>query len=285
MVDGFGRGGERAGFGDGVQARKRFGQHFLSDAGVADRIVSEVVGLVGSSDDFVLEIGPGRGVLTESLLGHYGERFWCIEIDRDLRRYLGERFVGLGDRLLGGDCLDLDLCEWLEGACGRGVWLVGNLPYNISSQILFRLVYGHVGLVRGAVFMLQREVADRIGSAAGSRSGGILTVLLQAFYRVEVVFGVGSGSFVPPPRVASAVVRLERLEGVDLGCDVDLFTVVVKAAFGTRRKTLRNSLRVNIPVAGVGVDWGSAPFGDRRAESLSVAEFVELTNWVGSCLG
>lgn len=258
------------------QAKKRFGQHFLHDGQVVARIVEAVR---GGGPGCVVEIGPGCGALTAVLAPYYPEHYWALEVDRDLYRDLQGEFPCLGDRLVLCDCLQYDFAG-VMAAHPEGFQLVGNLPYNISSQVLMRLVYGQRERVPRAVFMLQREVGERIASGPGGRVCGVLSVLLQAFYHVKVLFGVPPGAFTPPPRVDSVVVQLERIEGRQLDCPVELFTRVVKASFGTRRKTLRNSLTVNWPFDGAPNLPLEMPYGAARAEQLGVQEYVELTRFL-----
>lgn len=244
----------------------------------------------------VLEIGGGMGVLTQFLLEREDIRLWGVEIDRESIAYMRRRWPewagsdavsgyedgaenggesdGNGEsegRLFEGDFLKMDL----RARFPDGVRIAGNFPYNISSQIFFKVLENR-DLVPQVVGMVQREVAERIAEPPGSRAYGILSVLLQAWYDIEYLFTVSEGVFSPPPKVKSAVVRLTRNEVTELGCDEILFVKVVKAAFGQRRKMLRNSLR-----AAFG-DFGGAehPFFTMRAEQLSVGEFVELTRWV-----
>jgi 16S rRNA (adenine1518-N6/adenine1519-N6)-dimethyltransferase len=252
-----------------VRAKKSLGQHFLTDLNIARRIAEAV-----SEGGDILEIGGGMGVLTQFLLER--ERrgdiaLWGIEIDRESIAYMRERFPEFAPRLIEGDFLRFDLREQFP----RGVKIAGNFPYNISSQIFFRVLENR-DLVPEVVGMVQREVAQRIAEPPGSRTYGIMSVLLQAWYDIEYLFTVSESVFSPPPKVKSAVIRLTRNSVRELGCDEELFVRVVKAAFGQRRKMLRNALRA------VFGDFGGAehPLFAERAERLSVAQFVELTNWV-----
>ena len=232
----------------------------------------------------VLEIGGGMGVLTQFLLERTDIRLWGVEIDSESIAYMRERFPQFAPRLEKGDFLKMDLRRRFP----NGVSVVGNFPYNISSQIFFK-VLGNRDIVPQIVGMIQREVAQRIAEPPGSRTYGILSVLLQAWYDIEYLFTVSEGVFSPPPKVKSAVVRLTRNGVEELGCDEALFVKVVKSAFGQRRKMLRNSLRAAFGrVAGDNGD----PFGgeehplfSERAEKLSVSQFVELTNWVADKIG
>ena len=249
-----------------VQAKKHLGQHFLTDLNIARKIADAV-----SGDSDVLEIGGGMGVLTQFLLERGDIRLWGIEIDRESIAYMREHFTEFAPRLEEGDFLKMDLRRRFPD----GVSVVGNFPYNISSQIFFKVLENR-DIVPQIVGMIQREVAQRIAEPPGSRTYGIMSVLLQAWYDIEYLFTVNEGVFSPPPKVKSAGVRLKRNGVKELGCDEALFVKVVKAAFGQRRKMLRNALR-----AAFG-DFGCAehPFFTERAEKLSVAQFVELTNWV-----
>jgi len=202
-----------------VRPKKSLGQHFLGDKNIARKIVSS---LTYRDYDQVLEIGPGTGILTGYLLSDDKTDFKCIEIDRASVAYLAGRFPGLEGRLIPGDVLSLDLA----GLFNRPFAIIGNFPYNISSQIFFRVLQ-YRDLVREVVCMVQKEVADRIVTPPGSKTYGILSVLLQTFYNVEHLFRVGPTVFVPPPKVDSAVIRLRRNERLSLGCDETLYFKVV----------------------------------------------------------
>jgi 16S rRNA (adenine1518-N6/adenine1519-N6)-dimethyltransferase len=249
-----------------VRAKKSLGQHFLTDLNIARRIAEAV-----SGGGEVLEIGGGMGVLTQFLLERGDIALWGVEIDRESIAYMHERFPDFAPRLIEGDFLKMGLRDRFPGC----VKIAGNFPYNISSQIFFKVLENR-DLVPEVVGMVQREVAQRIAEPPGSRTYGILSVLLQAWYDIEYLFTVSEGVFSPPPKVKSAVIRLTRNATRELGCDEALFVKVVKAAFGQRRKMLRNALRA------VFGDFGGEehPLFAERAEKLSVARFVELTNWV-----
>lgn len=221
----------------------------------------------------VLEVGCGMGVLTQYLLRRDDLVTWGAEIDTESVEYLRIHFPEFAPRLVEGDFLQMNLCEMFP----RGLKVIGNFPYNISSQIFFKILENR-DLVSECVGMIQREVAVRIAEPPGSKEYGILSVLLQAWYDIEYLFTVSEKVFNPPPKVKSAVIRLRRNRVGQLGCDERLFVRVVKAAFGQRRKMIRNALR-----AAFG-DFGGAEhsFFSRRAEQLSVAEFVELTRWVAT---
>ena len=221
----------------------------------------------------VLEVGCGMGVLTQFLLRRGDITTYGAEIDPESVGYLHAHFPEFAPRLIEGDFLKMNLRERFP----RGLKIIGNFPYNISSQIFFK-VLEHRDLVPECVGMIQKEVAVRIAEPPGSKEYGILSVLLQAWYDIEYLFTVNETVFNPPPKVKSAVIRLRRNSVGRLGCDEALFVKVVKASFGQRRKMIRNSLR---PVFG---DFGGAehPFFTQRAEQLSVADFVQLTNWVAA---
>ena len=276
-----------------VRAKKALGQHFLTDQSVAKRIVgalggsaAEVCsaaeangkgiasGVAGEKTDSaggrdkVLEIGPGMGVLSQYLLEREDIDLVMIEIDGESVDYLVSHFDKAEGRIIQGDYLKLDVGKLFDGPYR----VIGNFPYNISSQIFFKILEDK-DRVPEVVCMIQKEVAERIAEKPGSKTYGILSVLLQAWYDIEYVLTVGPGAFVPPPKVHSAVIRLTRNSRTSLGCDEKLFKTVVKAAFNQRRKTLRNALKPLIPE---GLDTSDAIF-DPRAERLSVEDFVSLT--------
>jgi 16S rRNA (adenine1518-N6/adenine1519-N6)-dimethyltransferase len=250
-----------------VRPKKQLGQHFLTDLSIAERIASS---LKADRCRDTLEVGPGMGVLTRFLLERGDIDLRAAEIDPESVDYLREHLPQLGERLIFGDFLRMDLAACFP----RQVNVIGNFPYNISSQIFFT-VLEHRDRVPEVVGMLQREVAARLAAPAGSRESGILSVFLQAFYDVEYLFTVPEHVFDPPPKVKSGVIRLVR-NGVErLDCDEKLFFRVVKATFGQRRKTIRNSLRAGFPGLA-----GEHPHFTRRPEQLTVADFIELTRWV-----
>ena len=252
-----------------VRAKKALGQHFLTDQGVARSIVAALS--AGSPVRDVLEIGPGMGVLTQYLLGREDIDLKLIEIDSESVAYLLTHFPGMEGRLMEGDYLRLDMSRIFPGPYR----VIGNFPYNISSQIFFKILEDK-DRVPEVVCMIQKEVADRIAEKPGSKVYGILSVLLQAWYDIEYVLSVGPGAFVPPPKVHSAVIRLRRNGRTSLGCDEKLFKQVVKTAFNQRRKTLRNALK---PLLKEGQDT-SDPIFDLRAERLGVEDFVRLTQLI-----
>lgn len=251
-----------------VRPKKHLGQHFLKDKNIAARIVDSLV--LSPEHNQVIEIGPGTGVLTQFLqLKPIDLRL--AEIDRESIAYLKEHFPDLSAKIIEGDFLDLSLDQIFQG----DIQIIGNFPYNISSQIFFK-VLDHRQQVNQVVCMLQKEVADRIAEKPGSKTYGILSVLLQAYYDIEYLFKVPPGVFFPPPKVMSAVIRLTRNKTEKLACDEVLFKVVVKQAFQNRRKTLRNALKVlNLPASVL-----NHPLLDKRAEQLEVEQFVFLTQQI-----
>lgn len=252
-----------------VRAKKALGQHFLTDLTIARNIVGA---LTVSDVRDVLEVGPGMGVLTQYLLEREDIDPRMIEIDEESVDYLLVHFPGIQGKLMEGDYLRLNMRKIFSGPYR----VIGNFPYNISSQIFFKILEDK-DLVPEVVCMIQKEVAERIAEKPGTKTYGILSVLLQAWYDIEYLFTVGSGAFAPPPKVQSAVIRLRRNYRTDLGCDEKKFKLVVKTAFNQRRKTLRNALKPLIPE---GLDTSDAIF-DLRAERLGVEDFVYLTNLLG----
>ena len=316
-----------------VRAKKALGQHFLTDQDIARRIVGA---LQGSP---VLEVGPGMGVLTQYLIPRLADgassggstaspceappiasdgplplnvprvavvspsrlapsasRLKAIEIDKESVGYLKKHYPELGDGLIEGDFLKMDLGGVFPGQFS----IIGNFPYNISSQIFFKIIDNR-DQIPEVVCMIQKEVAERIAEKPGTKTYGILSVFLQAWYDIEYLFTVGSGAFNPPPKVQSAVIRLTRNNRTSLGCDEKLFKTVVKTAFGQRRKTLRNSLKPLISQAGrpsgpgrvhprsAAAEYGLSPAAtpasaamadpvfELRPERLSVEDFIDLT--------
>jgi 16S rRNA (adenine1518-N6/adenine1519-N6)-dimethyltransferase len=249
-----------------VRPKKHLGQHFLRDNEIARKIVDS---LNLQNCQNILEIGPGMGILTTYLLDFPENKLWVIDIDRESINYLHERFPQLKGRIIQGDFLKNDLTEIPDGDLA----LIGNLPYNISSQIFFRLL-DLKNVVPEMVCMIQKEVAQRIASPPGNKTYGILSVLLGAFFDIEYLFTVAPESFNPPPKVDSAVIKLTRNNTKKLACDEKLFFRVVKQGFQNRRKTLRNALKpLNLPE-----QINEHPFLSLRAEQLSVADFVALTS-------
>ena len=249
-----------------VKAKKSLGQHFLKDQNIARKIVSS---LTAENISDVLEIGPGMGVLTRYLLENKTYTTSVVEIDTESIEYLKINFPELQDRIIEADFLKLELTKLFDHPYA----IIGNFPYNISSQIFFK-VLENKNQIPEVVGMIQKEVAERIAAPPGSKTYGILSVLLQAFYHIELLFKVSEHVFVPPPKVKSAVIRMTRNSTEVLECDEKLFFNVVKTAFNQRRKIMHNSLKglVNSPEPN--------QILQKRPEQLSVAEFVELTKWI-----
>lgn len=249
-----------------VQPKKNLGQHFLKDNAIASRIADS---LTGNGYRSVLEIGPGMGILTGFLIKRGFDDFRVIEIDNESVHYLTAHFPGL-TQIIRGDFLLYDI----DASFRDHLAIIGNFPYNISTQIFFKAL-NHRDKVTEIVCMLQKEVAERICSDPGSRSYGILSVLLQAYYRTEYLFTVHEHVFSPPPGVKSAVIRLTRNDVRKLDCDEEMFLKVVKASFNQRRKMLRNSVKAAFNV-------GNEEYTDfsLRPEQLSVEQFVRLTKWI-----
>lgn len=285
-----------------VRAKKALGQHFLTDQSIAKRIVGtlSVISSGGEAEvekSPVLEIGPGMGVLTQYLLQREDIDLKAVELDGESVDYLLTHFPGIQGRLLQADYLRLDMQRVFK----RSYRIIGNFPYNISSQIFFKIL-DDKDRIPEVVCMIQKEVAERIAEKPGSKTYGILSVLLQAWYDIEYCFTVGPGAFAPPPKVQSAVIRLTRNSRTELGCDERLFKTVVKTAFNQRRKTLRNALKPLLAgksfpsVQSVGttdnsgkinggsivMDASETSILDLRAERLSVEDFVELTKMIAT---
>ena len=250
-----------------VRAKKSLGQHFLTDQGAARSIVDALSADSPVRD--VLEIGPGTGVLTRYLIERPDIDLKMVEIDSESVEYLLTHLPGMQGKLLQADFLRVSPESIFDG----DFRIIGNFPYNISSQIFFKIL-DYKDRIPEVVCMVQKEVADRIAIGPGTKVYGILSVLLQAWYDIRYIMTVGPGAFLPPPKVPSAVIRLTRNSRTDLGCDERLFRQVVKTAFNQRRKTLRNALK---PLIAEGLDT-SDPIFDLRAERLGVEDFVRLTN-------
>lgn len=252
-----------------VRAKKALGQHFLTDLSIAQRIADTVEAYKGLP---IIEVGPGMGVLTQFLLDA-GHDVTVVELDEESVDYLKVNFPQLEGRIVFEDFLKLDLRKIVGD---KQFVVIGNYPYNISSQIFFK-VLDYKDQVVCCSGMLQREVAQRIAAGPGSKTYGILSVLLQAWYDIEYLFTVDENVFNPPPKVKSGVIKLVRNNVTDLGCDERLFKSVVKTSFGMRRKTLRNSLKSMFPA-------GSPTLENEifrlRPEQLSVQQFIDLTNMV-----
>jgi 16S rRNA (adenine1518-N6/adenine1519-N6)-dimethyltransferase len=254
-----------------VRAKKHLGQHFLTDKNIAEKIVNSL-----SHTELyrqVLEVGPGMGILSDFLLQRKEYDTFLIDVDSESITFLRKKYPSLGDKLINGDFLELNFRDILTGKFA----IIGNFPYNISSQILFKILENRDQVVE-VVGMFQKEVAERCNSKPGSKEYGILSVFLQAYYKVEYLFTVKAGAFNPPPKVLSAIIRLTRNEVVSLDCDEKLFWQVVKAGFNQRRKTLRNALSSLINKE----KMGDYPALDLRAERLTVDDFVNLTNFIVS---
>ncbi len=250
-----------------VKPKKSLGQHFLTDKNIARKIVDS---LTWQHYNKVLEIGPGMGVLTEVLLALPDKEMRFVEIDRDSIAYLNNRFPDMAEKIMQADILDVPLKNFYQEPFA----IIGNFPYNISSQLFFRILESR-DLVTETVCMIQKEVAVRIASPPGSKDYGILSVLLQAYYNIEYLFTVPPQVFNPPPRVNSAVIRLQRNHVQNLPCREELFVKVVKTAFNQRRKILRNSLKSLVIISETGDDiW------QKRPEQLGVEDFVRLTRWI-----
>ena len=248
-----------------VRPKKHLGQHFLIDKEIARNIVASLRHVDSNN---ILEIGPVMGILTSYLLELKEQKLWVIDIDKESIEYLYTSFPQLNKQIIHGDFLKINLPDLFKG----NISLIGNLPYNISSQVFFRLLE-HKNIIPEMVCMIQKEVADRIVSPPGNKIYGILSVFLQAFFDVEYLFTVGPEAFNPPPNVNSAVIRLTRNNTRKLTCDEKLFYRVVKQGFQNRRKTLRNALKpLNLPK-----QINEHPFLNLRAEQLSVGDFVALT--------
>lgn len=249
-----------------VRAKKHLGQHFLRDEAVARTIVEF---LSGDGVDFVLEIGPGTGVLTKYLLRRNEFETHVVELDRESVAYLKGNFPALEGRIQAEDFLKMDLSK-----IGVPLAIIGNFPYNISSQILFK-VLEHKDDVPELVGMFQQEVAKRVASGPGNRDYGILSVLLQAYYEISYMLDVPPTVFDPPPKVESGVLRIVRNDRKELPCDPALFKSVVKTAFNQRRKTLRNSLRGMMQEQELPDD-----IKGQRPEQLGVEEFIRITQQI-----
>lgn len=281
-----------------VRAKKSLGQHFLTDLSIAQRIADSLTAPVtpgdstgdtgsstssgkdGAGQTDVLEVGPGMGVLTQFLLQRPELNLKMVEIDRESVDYLLVHFPQVNGALIEADFLKLRLETFFKGQ----FCIIGNFPYNISSQIFFKIL-DYKESVPQVVCMIQKEVAERIAEKPGSKTYGILSVLLQAWYDIEYLFTVGEGAFNPPPKVKSAVIRLVRNSRKELGCDESLFKAVVKTSFNQRRKTMRNSLRPIVSAKASREGWNeeqvsaflSQPVFDLRPERLGVEDFISLT--------
>ena len=259
-----------------VRPKKNLGQHFLIDLNVAKAIADTVD---ACPDLPVLEVGPGMGVLTQFLMGKPRE-LKVVEIDRESVAYLHQNFPSLDNKVVEGDFLRMDLEQLFDG---KQFVLTGNYPYDISSQIFFKMLENK-HLILCCTGMIQREVAQRIASSPGNKAYGILSILIQAWYDVEYLFTVDEHVFNPPPKVKSAVIRMTRNRVEHLGCNEALFQRVVKTVFNQRRKMLRVSLRQLFPT-GATASFFESDIMTRRPEQLSIQEFVDLTNMVEAEMG
>lgn len=256
-----------------VRAKKHLGQHFLTDKRIAEKIVA---GLAPSNKKkYVLEVGPGMGILTDFIILDKNIHLKVIDIDKESILYLEDKYPQLKDEIISGDFLKLPLNTVFDEE--SSISIIGNFPYNISSQILFHAL-DYVDVVEEVVGMFQKEVAERIASKPGSKEYGILSVLVQAYYHVDYMFTVAPGVFNPPPKVKSGVIKaVRRTDDVFQGVDKKLFKSIVKMGFNQRRKTLRNALRSYLKTEII-----NDPVFDLRAERLSVDDFVQLTKLISN---
>jgi 16S rRNA (adenine1518-N6/adenine1519-N6)-dimethyltransferase len=253
-----------------VTPKKHLGQHFLLDLNIAHDIVKAVS--FHNNYNTLVEIGPGTGVLTQYIVApefKSGVDFRAVEIDKESVRFLHQNYPNLP--VIDGDFLQIDMVKTFPEKIG----IVGNFPYNVATQIFFQVI-DHRDQVEEVVCMVQKEVGVRLCSTPGGREYGIMSPLLQAWYDTEYLFTVHENVFDPPPKVKSGVIRIKRNSRTSLGVDEKAFKKTIKQAFSMRRKTLRNCFK---PI-GVEADILSLPVFDRRAETLSVEEFVELTKLV-----
>lgn len=249
-----------------VRAKKSLGQHFLRDHNIARKITDSLQPLTAE----VLEIGPGMGVLTRNLLEDERFSVRAVDIDQESIDYLHEELPEHREQIIFGDFLKTDISRWYTSPFS----VIGNLPYNISSQIFFRIIE-YRQLVKQVVCMVQKEVAERITAAHGNKTYGILSVFLQTYYDMEYLFTVSEKVFDPPPKVKSAVVRLVRNQRTKPDCDEKLFFQIVKSGFNQRRKTLRNSIRQFLP------EGFRSEYLEMRPEQLNVEDFIRLCRQIG----
>ena len=253
-----------------MRAKKSYGQHFLKSEAISKGIAESLTHQDLYQD--VLEVGPGKGMLTKYLL-QKDFKLVVVEADRDMVFYLQKHFPELQGQIINEDFIKLELSHFFKD---RSFAIIGNFPYNISSQILFKML-DYKEQVPELVGMFQKEVAERIVASPGGKVYGVISVLIQAYYDGEYLFEVDRMNFVPPPKVQSAVIRLVRKKDQRLGCDYKLFRRVVKQAFSQRRKMLRNTMKSFFPK---GHELIKDSFFQKRPERLSVEEFVNLTNWI-----
>ena len=254
-----------------VRAKKHLGQHFLRDMEVASRIAASLP-LDGRTS--VLEIGPGTGVLTQFLLQNPDIDLTAVELDGESVKYLNQHYPQL--KVIEADFLKMDLKTMFQDK----FCIIGNFPYNISSQIFFKML-DNKDSIPCLVGMIQKEVAERMAAPAGSKTYGILSVLMQAYYSIDYLFTVHEHVFDPPPKVKSAVIRLTRNDVSKIDCNEQLFKTVVKTAFNQRRKQMRNSLK---PLVAKDNPMFADPLFDKRPEQLDVAAFIDLTNRIEEAL-
>ncbi len=252
-----------------LKAKKSYGQHFLVDEDISSRIANSLE-LVNGLEN-VLEVGPGKGMLTKNLMTK-PFNFKAVEADRDMVAYLEQNYPELEGKIISEDFLKIKLDEVFEN---QPLALIGNYPYNISSQIIFKML-DYKDLIPEMVGMFQKEVGERIVAPEGSKTYGVISVLAQAYYEGELLIPVAPQSFDPPPKVQSVVIRLKRKDHLEIDCSPKLFKRVVKQAFSQRRKMLRNTMKTFIK----GDDLLQNEFFTKRPEQLSVAQFIELTNWI-----
>lgn len=256
-----------------VKPKKNLGQHFLKDSGIASRIADTLDAFAPLP---ILEVGPGTGMLTQFLLTK-NRNLTVVEVDRESIAYLKENFSELNDRILQQNFLSMDFAEYYD----ESFCVIGNYPYNISSQIFFK-VLDNKDQIPCCSGMIQKEVAERMIASPGSKAYGILSVLLQAWYDIEYLFTVSEQAFIPPPKVKSAVVRLTRNQRKRLNCNEKLFKSVVKTSFNQRRKMLRNSIKSLLPEE---TPLPDDPMLSERPEQLSIEQFEHLTNLLESLAG
>lgn len=253
-----------------MKAKKSYGQHFLKEESIAKKIAESLT--LSNTYSNILEVGPGMGMLTKYLMEYDAHKFKVVEADGDMIVYLHQNYPDLIPNIIAEDFLKVNLSSLFEGEYA----LIGNFPYNISSQILFRLLENRTDIPE-MVGMFQKEVAERVVAQPNTKAYGILSVLLQAYFKTEYLFTVKAGSFNPPPKVQSAVIRLTRKKDYqELGCDDRLFKIVVKTAFGMRRKMLRNTMKTFLPKELLFSD----KFFEKRPDSLILEDYIHLTNLV-----
>lgn len=253
-----------------MRAKKSFGQHFLNKESIAKRIADSL--LLTNTCEKILEVGPGKGMLTKYLLSKEKELV-VVEADRDMVSYLQKNFPELKGQIIAEDFLKVPLELFFKEKTSFA--LIGNYPYNISSQIIFKMLE-YRQQIPEMVGMFQKEVADRIVAGPGSKTYGVVSVLVKAYYDGELLFNVGKENFTPPPKVESAVIRLVRREDHELGCNYTTLRQVVKQAFSQRRKMLRNTMKY----FSKDPDFLTSPILTKRPEQLSLEDFVELTTWI-----